>query len=117
MRVRLSKSAARYLRKETDYLKSRSPAAAIRFTERIRKAKRNLQMFPDMGSEERELPIAGARTWVAGDYLFDYIRVGDVIEIVAIRAGQMKPPTLDIDPDHDFEDEPQSTPSTAHKPG
>ena len=70
-----------------------------------------------MGSEERELPIAGARTWAAGDYLLDYIRVGDGIEIVTIRAGQMKPPTLDVDPDYDFEDEPRSTASTARKPG
>ena len=105
MRVLLSRSAASFLRKETDYLRSRSPAAAVRFTERIREARRNLQRFPEMGSEERELPIPRARTWVTGDYLLDYVRNGDVIEIVTIRAGQMKPPTLDIEADYYVEDD------------
>lgn len=103
MRVRLSRSAANFLRRETDYLRSRSPAAATRFVSRIQEAKRNLQRFPEIGSEERELPIEGARTWVIGDYLLDYVRDGDVIEIVTIRAGQMKPPMTDFEPDDDYE--------------
>lgn len=103
MRVRLSRSAANFMRRETDYLKSRSTAAAARFVSRIREAKRNLQRFPEIGSEKRELPIEGARTWVIGEYLLDYTRAGDVIEIVTIRAGQMKPPMLDMEPDQNYE--------------
>ena len=105
MRVILSRSAAAYLRKETNYLKSRSPAAATRFTHLINEAKRNLRRFPDIGSEELHLPVPGARTWVTGDYLLDYTQVGDDIVIVTIRAGQMKPPTPRIDIDDDLEDD------------
>jgi plasmid stabilization system protein ParE len=71
MKVKLSRSTAEYLRKETKYLKDRNTTAAIKFTNRIREAKRNIQQFPNMGSRARQIPIPGAQTWVTGEYLLD----------------------------------------------
>ncbi|GAK69463.1 hypothetical protein RRU01S_06_00710 [Agrobacterium rubi TR3 = NBRC 13261] len=103
MRVIISRSAAAYLRNEVRYLKSRSPAAAIRFTEAVAEARRNLEIFPDIGQENNDLPVAGCKTWVFGDYLMDYMRKVDVIEIVAVRHGRMRPLVPDQEPDRDFE--------------
>ena len=102
-KVILSKSAAQYLRDETRYLRDRSPPAALRFKQRIREAKRNLQDYPNIGSSERELPVPGAQTLVTGEYLLDYTIDGEMIEIITIRSGQMKPPTIGDDIDDDYE--------------
>ncbi|MCA1494792.1 type II toxin-antitoxin system RelE/ParE family toxin [Ensifer sp. NBAIM29] len=103
MRVILSRSAASYLRQETRYLKSKNPSAAKRFTNAINEARQNLARFPDIGTEEFELPVPGARTWVIGDYLLDYVQNGDRIEIITIRHGRMKPLTPDVDVEDDFD--------------
>ncbi|SCX01620.1 type II toxin-antitoxin system RelE/ParE family toxin [Agrobacterium rosae] len=103
MRVIISRSAATYLRNEVQYLKSRSPAAATRFTNAFIDARSNLESFPDIGKESEELPVPGYKTWVFGEYLMDYTRKADVIEIVAIRHGRMRPLTPTQEPDEDFE--------------
>lgn len=103
MKVKLSRSAAEYLRKETKYLKGRNPTAAIKFTNRIREAKRNIQQFPNMGSSERQIPIPGAQTWVTGEYLLDYIFDRETIEIITIRSGRMSPPIISADIDDELE--------------
>lgn len=110
IQVILSRSAADYLRHETDYLKSRNPSAAAKFTALIREVRANLQRFPDMGSEAHQLPIPGARTWVAGDYLLDYRHDGERIEIVTIRHGRMKPLTPGMEMDDDFDSDPDDAP-------
>lgn len=99
MRILLSRLAAEYLQRETHYLRSKNPAAAVRFVALVRKAKRDLLDFPGLGTEEVHLPIPGARTWVSGDYLFDYTRQDNLIIIVNIRHGRMKPETLPVDDD------------------
>jgi plasmid stabilization system protein ParE len=91
--------AADYLLRETIYLKSKNPAAAVGFVAAIRKAKQDLLDFPELGTEGVHLPVPGSRTWVSGDYLLDYARKDDLIVIVNIRHGRMKPETLPIDDD------------------
>jgi plasmid stabilization system protein ParE len=91
MRIILSRSSANYLQKETHYLKRHNPQAAANFVALIRDVKRNLSRFPEMGSKELHLPIKGSRTWIAGDYLLDYVWNKDEIVIVNIRHGRMKP--------------------------
>jgi plasmid stabilization system protein ParE len=103
MRVIISRSAAVYLRNEVQYLKSRSPAAATRFTQAVAEARRNIEIFPDIGQENNDLPVAGCRTWVFGDYLMDYMRKVDVTEIVAVCHGRVRPLVPGLDPDEDFE--------------
>jgi plasmid stabilization system protein ParE len=103
MRVVISRSAAAYLRHEVKYLKSRSPAAARRFIDGVAEARRNLEIFPDIGKQDVDLPIPGYKTWVLGDYLMDYVTKTDVIEIVAIRHGRMRSLVPAPEPDQDFE--------------
>lgn len=103
MRVIISRSAATYLRNEVQYLKSRSPAAAMRFTNAFGDARRNLETFPDMGKESEDITVPGCKTWVFGDYLMDYMRKAEVIEIVAIRHGRMRPMVPTQVPNEDFE--------------
>ncbi|MBB3947599.1 plasmid stabilization system protein ParE [Rhizobium skierniewicense] len=103
MRVIISRSAAAYLRNEVQYLKSRNPIAATRFIQAIAEARRNIEIFPDIGQENNNLPVAGCKTWVFGDYLMDYMRKVDVIEIVAVRHGRMRPLVPGLDPDDDSE--------------
>jgi plasmid stabilization system protein ParE len=103
MRVIISRSAATYLRNEVNYLKSRSPAAAARFANAFADARRNLEVFPDMGKEGEEILVPGCKTWVFGDYLMDYVRKSERIEIVAIRHGRMRPMVPLQEPDENFE--------------
>ncbi|WP_353939173.1 type II toxin-antitoxin system RelE/ParE family toxin [uncultured Agrobacterium sp.] len=56
-----------------------------------------------MGKGGTESLVPGCRTWVVGDYLLDYARKADVIEIVSVRHGRMGPIVPPQDPDEDFE--------------
>ena len=102
--VRLSADARAYIRSEAQYLKDRSPAAALRFLDDLNRLKTNLLLFPLMGFQSDELPIPGVLRFTMGDYLVDYEVAGDLIEIRAIRHGHQRPPGLAIDDDFDFED-------------
>lgn len=86
--VRLSRNAANYLRRETDYLRRRNPAAAGRFVDTIRQARRLLQTFPDAGNQAHALHIAGNRVLVVGDYLIEYAHDVTHIDITSIRHGR-----------------------------
>lgn len=99
MRIRLSLQAAEYPRSEAKYLRAPSPKAARDFLAVIQEARRNLLRFPDFGNDWRSLPIPGARTLVAGDYLLDYVCSDDLIEVISIRHGRQHP--LVPDPDAD----------------
>lgn len=101
--VRLSADARAYIRSEAQYLKDRSPAAALRFLDDLNRLKTNLLLFPQMGFRSDELPISGVLRFTMGDYLVDYEVAGDLIEIRAIRHGHQRPPGLGIDDDFDFE--------------
>ncbi len=97
--IRLSPRAADYIRRESAYLRNRSPAAAKAFAQSMRKAQVLLQDFPKVGNRLHGLQISGTRTLVVGDYLIDYRLVGSgagqELEMVAIRHGRMQIPVLD----------------------
>jgi plasmid stabilization system protein ParE len=48
--VRLSRNAADYVRREAEYLRARNPAAARKFADDIKQARKILQTFPDAGN-------------------------------------------------------------------
>lgn len=62
--IRFSKDAAKYARKETEYLRQRNPAAARNFSSAMKSAKRMLQSFPETGNRMHGLQIAGSLTLV-----------------------------------------------------
>jgi plasmid stabilization system protein ParE len=81
------------------YLQQRNPAAAQNFIGRISDAKLVLGAHPEAGLVARSLPVPGARTFVIGDYLLDYLIEPDRIVIVTIRHGRMRPPDLPLEAD------------------
>ena len=99
--IRLSKNAADYVRQEAEYLRLRNPAAARKFASTVKEAKRTLESFPHAGNKTHGLQIAGGRTLVVGDYLFDYLWHGNMIDIVVIRHGRMQQaiPSTELDSD------------------
>lgn len=99
MRVILSKSAARWLRTEMQYLQQHSPSAARNLAARIADARLLLGAHPEAGPVARSLPIPGSRTLVIGEYLLNYKVEPDRIVLVTIRHGRMRPPDLPIDAD------------------
>ncbi|WP_404944012.1 type II toxin-antitoxin system RelE/ParE family toxin [Rhizobium rhizogenes] len=101
--MRLSAGARAYIRSEAQYLKDRSPAAALRFLDDLSRLKTNLLLFPQMGFRSDELPVPGILRFTMGDYLIDYEIADDLIEIRAIRHGHQRPPGLPIDDDFDYE--------------
>jgi plasmid stabilization system protein ParE len=103
MKVRLSSNARSYLRKETEYLRLRSPTAAKSFVAQIKKARQNIGAFNGLGAASQELPLANLRRLIVGDYLIDYEIGANQISIVAIRHGRQLPPTFDIESNFDFE--------------
>lgn len=105
IRIRLSKEAADYFRRETEYLRHRSPAAATSFVSAIKEARQLLQRFPEAGNRMHGLQISGSLTLVVGDYLLDYMHDAKGIDIIAIRHGRMLPPMPDADIDGGLADE------------
>ena len=70
--VRLSRDAANYVRREAEYLRHHSPAAARKFSQAVKEARELLRTFPQVGNHMHGLQISGNRTLVVGDYLLDY---------------------------------------------
>lgn len=102
IKVRLSRDAAEYIRREALYLRQRSSAAARNFSAAMKNAREILQQFPASGNRSHGLQIKGGLTLVAGDYLIDYIYEGDCVDIILIRHGRM----LGLSPDiHDADEE------------
>jgi plasmid stabilization system protein ParE len=73
----------------------------------MKEARRMLERFPDAGSRMHGLQIAGGRTLVIGNYLFDYLRDGDVVDVLAIRHARMNVQTPDVALDEDLSDDPE----------
>ncbi|NTG00591.1 type II toxin-antitoxin system RelE/ParE family toxin [Agrobacterium rhizogenes] len=111
-RVPLSAGARAYIKSEAQYLKDRSPAAALRLLDDLNRLKTNLLLFPQMGFRSDELPIPGVLRFTMGDYLIDYEIADDLIEIRAIRHDHQRPPGLQIDDDFDYEDGDPERPKT-----
>ncbi|TAZ35461.1 type II toxin-antitoxin system RelE/ParE family toxin [Rhizobium ruizarguesonis] len=101
---RLSRDAANYVRKETDYLRHHSPVAARRFSQAMKEGI-CFRAFPEVGNYMHGLQIAGNRTLVTGNYLLDYSYDGQQIDVTSIRHGRMVVQTPDIDLEEDLEDE------------
>ena len=95
IKVRLSRDAAEYIRREALYLRQRSSVAARNFSAAMRSARETLQQFPASGNRSHGLQIKGGLTLVVGDYLIDYIYEGDCVDIILIRHGRM----LGLSPD------------------
>lgn len=95
--VRLSRNAANYLRRETEYLRRRNVAAARGFVDAIKEARLLLQTFPEAGNQAHALQLAGNRVLVVGDYLIEYTSGGTHIDITSIRHGRtaLKAPPVD----------------------
>lgn len=104
MRVRLARQAADYIRREAHYLRARSPAAAVRFLERVRSVRRDLQDHGHVGFANDDLPIPGLRRLVRDGYRFDYRLTATSIEIAAISSSVNTPLAgPSDDPDFDYE--------------
>ncbi|UWF59315.1 type II toxin-antitoxin system RelE/ParE family toxin [Brucella sp. 2716] len=98
MKVIVSPAARDYIKSEIAYLKLRSPSAAVQLSEDLKRLKRDLGRFSQMGHFTEELPVPGIRRFVMGAYLIDY-----EIRADAIRHGRERPPILPPDEDFDFE--------------
>lgn len=105
IKVRLSREAAEYIRREALHLRQRSSVAARNFSTVMKNVQRTLQQFPASGNRNHGLQIRGGLTLVAGDYLIDYIYADDVVDIILIRHGRMLmlSPDLDAEDEQDFE--------------
>lgn len=115
MKVRMSDDAKAFVRKEGIYLRDRNKAAAEEFRDRMRKARKNITDFNQIG--KGDLPVKDLRTLVVGDYRLDYDINDDAIEIVSVRHHKQATPTLTVDSDFDYEGDPiqSSQPTTFNR--
>lgn len=116
-RVRVSKQASAFVRREAHYYRRVNPQTALTFAQIVRRAKDTLGTFDHAGNETHGLQITGGRTLVVDNYLFDYIIENDVVYVIAVRHGRMLQviPIVenDIDDDQRFEEQVfSSTPSS-----
>jgi plasmid stabilization system protein ParE len=102
MKVRLSRNAADYVRKEATYLRQHSQAAAERFVERVKSVRRDLTQYALAGFSEDSLPIPGMRRLLRDGYRYDYRVLQGHIEIAEI-SHSVNTPLPDPDDDFDFE--------------
>ncbi|OAM77821.1 type II toxin-antitoxin system RelE/ParE family toxin [Devosia elaeis] len=104
MRMRLARQAADYIRQEAQYLRARSPAAAMRFLEQVRSVRRDLEQHSQAGFASDDLPIPGLRRLIRDGYRFDYRLTERFIEVAAISSSVNTPLTgPSDDPDFDYE--------------
>ncbi len=66
MKVIVSPAARDYIKSEIAYLKLRSPSAAVQLSEDLKRLKRDLGRFSQMGHFTEELPVPGIRRFVMG---------------------------------------------------
>ena len=103
MKIRVSRKAAGYIRSEAKYLRSYSPQAAQNFLTAIQQAKKNLRLYPDMGTERGQLPIPGSRTLITGEYLISYIKGDDYIDVILIKHS-LQTMMLPVAGEDDYQD-------------
>lgn len=99
MRIRLSKDAGLFLRREQHYLEQFNPRAAENVLRQLRASLRLLAEYPQAGNPHGALD--GRRRFVSGDYVIDYKLVGRFVEVSHIRHGRQLPPDLEKDADLD----------------
>ena len=110
MRVRISRRAADYVRREARYLRDHSPRAAEHFLDRVKSVRRDLADFAAAGFADDEAPIPGYRRLVRDGYRYDYRLVEGAIEIVNISSS-INTPLLNPADDADYEVGPPNPPS------
>lgn len=101
--TKFAPAAVRFIRKEHNYLRARSAAAARQFSADIASVKQLLDDYPAAGTEFDLLkgtPQEGIRRWVKGNYTFDYEidRNGEAI-IILVRHHAQNDPFLTYNPD------------------
>ncbi|CAN7691141.1 type II toxin-antitoxin system RelE/ParE family toxin [Rhizobium sp. LjRoot258] len=85
------------------HLKSKSPRAALQFSDDLKRLRQALSRFPEMGRITEEIPVPRRTSLRDGPYLVDYeIQQGAVV-IFAIRHGGERSPGVEVDDDLDFE--------------
>ncbi len=82
-RVRMSPAARAWYLAEVRYLADKNKAAAARVVDMMRTARVNLSEHPELG---RVGLIPGTRQLLVGPYVLTTRRVGNVVEIAAIRS-------------------------------
>jgi len=103
MKVRISSEARRYIAREAEYLRERSPAGAARFQRIVARACRQIGTFPESGLTDSIVSIAGARRITIEEYLFDYDLADGVATVMVIRHARNTPTVL-IEDDTDYEE-------------
>ena len=105
--TKFSFSSASFIRKEQDYLKTHSGAAARQFRADVASVVRLLDDYPLAGAELALLkgtPLEGVRRWVKGNYTFDYeIDVGGEPIVILVRHHAQNDPHLPYDPEDNSE--------------
>ncbi len=101
MKVRLSGAARSYILREAKYLTDRSPAAGAAFLMNMRSARQRISQYPDIGF--KPFPAGQNRRLVVGDYLIDYERGPEGVEITSIRHGRQSDIAAGLDDDFDYE--------------
>jgi plasmid stabilization system protein ParE len=102
MRVIISAKVQDFLRHERSYLQRHSTTAWKRLSDRLRRTRKLLAEFPQLGAE-KPLPIPGLRRLVMGDYVLDYEVRDDEVHMLNMRHGRQNDPDLEIEPDIDYE--------------
>jgi plasmid stabilization system protein ParE len=102
MRVIISAKVQDFLRHERSYLQRHSTIAWKRLSDRLRRTRKLLAEFPQLGAE-KPLPIPGLRRLVMGDYVLDYEVRDDEVHVLNMRHGRQNDPDLEIEPDIDYE--------------
>ena len=99
--VRITDSAAAYLRAERAYLARFDRRAALAMVARLRDAMRVLADYPQAGRPH--LPMRGVYRYIAAPYVVDYAFSDTEIVILAIRHGRQDEPSPE--PDDGLDDE------------
>lgn len=111
MKVRFSTEARRYLSREAEYLRERSPAGAARFQGIVARARRQIESFPESGFADSIVSLMEARRIAVEEYLFDYDLADGIATIMVIRHSR-NTPTAPLEDDAD-----QSDPAIASSSG
>lgn len=104
MKVRLSRRAADYVRREANYLRQHSRAAADRFLIQVASVRKDLSEFATAGFVGDSSPVPGYRRLIRQGYRYDYRLVEGAVEIATITSSINTPLSVPSDdPDFDFE--------------
>lgn len=85
LRVTRSPKARDEIRAIATYLAEYSPNAARRFRDAMAKVAGQLSEYPNSGPPGL---IPGTRSIIMGDYIVAYRRIGNVVQIFAVRHGR-----------------------------